>query len=403
MEMEQKATNTPSSSVLTGASFRAGAFTLLEIVVVLSLLALLAALAWPNLQGRITAAELPQSAEQLRSALYMTRSEAVMEHRRFRLRFVPGEQQPLIEWEPDPIQYPGVFEPAKRPWAKEPVLLADVQVHRVTFGRPEWTLPLSTTSQDEQELAKEEKKRLEQTDEEKIQEQKFLRGALMNGDGDKEDDEYRPMVVFGPDGSTEWATFVVARLDPEEELLEEMEQVWVVLDGRTGLATIREQVTEEQLADPEFYVAREKLELPDDLDVDDLTFQIGGDTGLGSDGQDLMNLMTPGGQQDLTSPGGQTTEFTSVQPAQVGGLGQGQNGPPANTGGAPPRGANGQRGPRAGTRGRGNAGDTGDKKGDAGTGAAHDDQGSKPEDQVDDPNLTEEEKQHLQDWMNGNR
>lgn len=287
-----------------------------------------------------------------------------MEHRRFRMRFVPGEQQPLIEWEPDPIQYPGVFEAAKCAWAKEPVLLADVQVHRVTFGRPEWTRPVSTTSQDEQELAKEEKKRLEQSDEEKIQEQKFLRGALMNGEGEKEDDEYRPMVVFGPDGSTEWATFIVARLDPEEELDEEMEQVWVVLDGRTGLATIREPVTEEQLADPEFYIAREKLELPDDLDVDDLTFQIGGDTGLTGQGQDLMNQTAPGGQQGLLSTGSQGTEFTGTQAGQAA---QGQMGRPM------------------------------------GDGATADKQEGNPDEKVDDPNMTDEERENMRNWIRGNR
>ncbi|MBN2560746.1 MAG: hypothetical protein JXQ75_07445, partial [Phycisphaerae bacterium] len=49
----------------------------------------------------------------------------------------------------------------------------------------------------------------------------------------------------------------------------------VVLDGRTGLVHVREKVTEDELSDPEFYVEREKLELPDDVDVDELTFQVG--------------------------------------------------------------------------------------------------------------------------------
>jgi prepilin-type N-terminal cleavage/methylation domain-containing protein len=367
-------------------------FTLLEIMIALSLLAMLAAFAWPNLQGQITTSELPQSAEQLRSAIYMTRSDAVMEHRRFRIRFTPGEQQPIIEWEPDPIQAPGEWEPSKSAWATEPVLLSDVQVHRVTAGRPEWTWPISSTGPDEQEAAKQEKRRQEQSDEEKIQEQKFMRGALISSDGSGDDDEYRPMIIFGSDGSTEWATFVLARLDPEEELTEEMEQIWVLLDGRTGLATIRGQITEEQLSDPNFYVAREKLDLPDTADIEDLTFQL--DQGTGSGAEQAGGTTGMGNQQDLLSQGLQA----------VGGqtnLQGGQGMPTADNEGDEKPGDSGTQG--GGHDGATPSGGKQDGKSGGSPAAGNDAGGSKSGEDVNDPDMTEEEKENMRHWVQGNR
>jgi type II secretory pathway pseudopilin PulG len=253
----------------------AGAFTLIEILIVLSLLVLLASIAWPAMESQIKASEMPESAGRIRSMLFMARSEAMMEHRRFRIRFLPEHQQPLIEWEPDPITHAGVFELVPAGWAQEPMLLADVQVHQVRLGRPVWTMALSSVADDPEEEGEESE--LVEDEDEKREREEFLRSVPL-GDGDSEEDEIdedRPTIIFGVDGSTDWAVLILARVDPEEELEEEEPQIWVVLDARTGLSYLREKITEEQLADPEFYVEREKLELPDRLDVDDLTFEFG--------------------------------------------------------------------------------------------------------------------------------
>ena len=46
---------------------RAGGFTLLELAIAMVLLGLLAALAWPMMASRITKAEMPDSADRIRS------------------------------------------------------------------------------------------------------------------------------------------------------------------------------------------------------------------------------------------------------------------------------------------------------------------------------------------------
>jgi hypothetical protein len=256
--------------------------------------------------------------------LYMARCEAVMEHRRYRIRFEPGEQQPLIEYERNPIRSPGEFEPAPSGWAQEPILLGDVQVYEVTLGRPYWTKPLSLTSsadelEEDQEEGEEEELAAE-SDEERREQEAFLWGGLR--DEDLEVDENRPMIVFEADGSSNWATLILARVDPEVQLEEEEQQSWVVLDGRTGLASIRDQVTEEMLEDEDFYVEREKLELPDLLDIDDLTFEVGGsldgggsfsgggEESFGDDGLGGGFGEAADGLKDLDDEGFEETEFS---------------------------------------------------------------------------------------------
>ncbi|HVP13778.1 MAG TPA: prepilin-type N-terminal cleavage/methylation domain-containing protein [Phycisphaerae bacterium] len=275
----------------------APAFTLVEILITLSLLALLASMAWPALQSQITASELPESAERVRSTLAMARCEAVMEHRRFRVRLAKGDQQPRIECEIDPINQPGVYVASTAAWAKEPMLLADVQIHDVQPGRPVYLQPLSITSDPDSA-----RKLAEKVQQDKEEREKLRSGFEKKTDQEEEADPLRPEIVFEPDGTpNDWATLIVARMKPEETLEETDQQIWIVLDGRTGMATIREKVTTDQLSDPTFYVQREKLELPDVVNVDELTFDInnngqpanemnGGDTGQeGDTGQPDLN------------------------------------------------------------------------------------------------------------------
>lgn len=221
-----------------------------------------------------------------------------MEHRRFRIRFVPEEQHPLIEYEPDPIHHPGEFEPSIADWAEELVLLADVQVHSVRLGRPAFMRPLIRG--DDPDLILERIEQEEETREER-EEEGFSRIGTTDEEAEQEEDENRPIILFEPDGSTDWAMLVVSRVPLEEDLEEEDEQIWVLLDGRTGLAKVREQVTEEQLADPEFYVEWDKLELPDTVNAGDLTFQIGNpveQSGSGS-GDPLDDMLGGAGDDSL--------------------------------------------------------------------------------------------------------
>lgn len=276
----------------------APAFTLLEVMITLGLLVLLAGLAWPALQTQITAAELPESADRLRSALFMARCEAMMQHRRFRVRFAPDEQHPMIEWESDPVNQPGVFVPATVDWADEQILLANVQVHEIRPGRPVYLQALSETS-DPDSLLKE----AEERERERVERENLNRGEGFGASQDQEVDPLRPVIIFEPDGSTDWATLVLARVSPSEPLEEEEPQVWIVIDGRTGLVMIRDKVTQEQLSDAKFYVLREKLELPDLANTDDLSFDVGGDsvagTGESAASSGMEETASTGGSEEI--------------------------------------------------------------------------------------------------------
>lgn len=280
-------------------------FTLLEVLLALSLFVLLTAMAWPLMQSQIVAAELPESASRIRSLLYMTRSSAMLEHRRHRIRFMPEVQQPVIEVEPDPIVEPGLWVQVDYDWAEEPALLADIDVHRVLPGRPAYMRPVSVNEEgaidplEAEPVAEEETSAVESTSAK-------LQAARSDGLGGQEAviDERRPIIVFEADGSTEWATLVLSRIAPTEELPEEEPQSWVVIDGRTGLATIRDAVTEKQLNDPTFYVQREKLELPDVTAPEDMT----------------LSIPNEGAVQDASQESGQDASDPSLAQQGIGNL-----------------------------------------------------------------------------------
>ncbi|MFQ5410976.1 MAG: prepilin-type N-terminal cleavage/methylation domain-containing protein [Phycisphaerae bacterium] len=388
----------------TGAS---RGFTLIEILLVVGLLGLLMALAWPMLQNQITASELPESADRVRDMLFMVRSEAALEHRRHRIRFVAGEQQPHIEYEPDPIERPGEWEPIKSAWARDPILLADVQVNEIRLGRPIYLKPVS------REEGTDELEEQVEEEEEIIDELDDPTGENSDaGEEDEEIDEDRPLIMYEADGSTGWATLIVSKLPLEETVEEENDQLWIVLDGRTGLAKVREKVTEEQLADEEFYVQREKLELPDDLDVDNLSFEIGGDETTGAGGTESLAGFGLGD----SNLGGQGGGFNDVGDAAGPGRGRGEGriGNRAPQDGRGPAGRNPRRGRddnpdgRRGADGRGGGrgGSATTSAGGNGNGGGNRVNGPNPhggddnavddlERKLQDADLTEEERENL--------
>ncbi len=310
----------------SGRRSRATGFTLLEVLIALSLLVALTALAWPALESQLLASGLPESASRIRSMLYMARSSAMFENRRVRVRFAPSEQHPYIEFEPDPINQPGFWSPVPAFWAQDPMLLDDVEVHQIRPGQPAYMKPISVNEDPSNQL----------TEEELLRQAELEAGIDSNAapaqspaggvTGEMRIDETRPLIVFETDGSTNWATLILAKVLPSEPLNEEDDQLWIVIDGRTGLATIREQVTEAQLSDPAFYVQREKLELPDSTGPDDLTLNIvdtatsllpqdgqgqstfGGANGLDAGAVGLQQGGPPssGGMQDHSGAGGAT-------------------------------------------------------------------------------------------------
>ncbi len=97
---------------------RASAFTLLEVLLVIALLAGMAAIVWPSLGSQQSRAELDNAASQLASFLSMSRSTAMSTGRRYRCVFSENGLIATIEVEDNPIEFPGVFERLKSHWAR---------------------------------------------------------------------------------------------------------------------------------------------------------------------------------------------------------------------------------------------------------------------------------------------
>jgi len=312
------------------------AFTLLELLIVIALLALLAALAWPRMESQLVGSELPESAERLRSLVAMTRAAAIMENRRFRIRFEPEEQQPFIEFEPDPIRQPGQYFSVEASWAREPPLLGGVQVHEVRLGRPEFLKPVSTSGGAGQN--------------EKLMDSELSAGADVDEtgestvtnlsttpQGEEDGDARRPSIVFESDGGSDWATLVVARLPLSELIDDNVAQKWIILDGRTGLATVRDGLTQEQLADPEIVIAREKLELPDEgAEPEDFAANLAGGpappgqaAGAGIDATAAMGQLSGQATQQLQQVSGEQAQPLAPQTMDLN-PGQDQQPPPVD-------------------------------------------------------------------------
>src|SRR5262245_50000834 len=105
------------------------AFTLVEMMLVLGLLALLAYFTGMSLRGPLERSSLPESGRRLRSLIQLTRANAMLDGQRYRIRmlaegedvadgFTPQERlQPFVERERDPVLEPGVFTPVRASWA----------------------------------------------------------------------------------------------------------------------------------------------------------------------------------------------------------------------------------------------------------------------------------------------
>jgi len=255
---------------------RQPAFTLIEVLLVLSLLALLTGWVTPVLFGHLKSRKLTESASQFRSLLVITRAHAMSTGKRFRIGWDEEDQQPIVEYEPEPIDGPDEFVAYEAEWAADEILLDGVNCHEVRLGRPVY---------------------LEVIDEDQ-------KGGMFESGGAFEQEELRPEVVFDPTGQVEWATFVLA--DAElGEMLEDTARVLVVLDGRTGDVSVRPPLTEEELA--EAGIEREKLLRRVDEGRDALVVEQGGD--VGSDGEFASDL----GEQPPTDEELRSEELAEIE------------------------------------------------------------------------------------------
>jgi type II secretory pathway pseudopilin PulG len=104
--------------------------TLLEVLLVVSLLAVLAAFAWPNFEGAHRAQHLNESAARLRALVAMCRAEAMNESRIYWI-VIRADGSLQVRRQLDPLTAPHLYVPVQVDWARQAFLLDDVWVESV--------------------------------------------------------------------------------------------------------------------------------------------------------------------------------------------------------------------------------------------------------------------------------
>ncbi len=208
---------------------RRNAFTLLEVSLVVGILLVISAMALPSFMEEYQRELLPGSGRQLRSLITMTRANAALDGKRYRIRFpeedeagiASGWRQPLIERENDPIDDPGEYTLVTSPWAVGDTLLGKVWCAEIRHGRPTIEMLQDTRSK--------------------------IEDAVEDAAKDFEP-ERRPLMV-DPDGSSEWATFVLtdAPRETSYDQLETYPRIEVILEGPTGQAWLQRPLFDEEL------------------------------------------------------------------------------------------------------------------------------------------------------------
>jgi prepilin-type N-terminal cleavage/methylation domain-containing protein len=111
---------------------RARGVTLIELLLVVSLLALLALLSWPDFESAAQSEQLAESARRIRALVAMCRAEAMNEARRVRITIrLDGSLK--LRQQLDPVRWPQVYIPIQKDWARVPALLEDVWVEAVAL------------------------------------------------------------------------------------------------------------------------------------------------------------------------------------------------------------------------------------------------------------------------------
>jgi len=213
----------------------ARAYTLIEVVLVIGLLIVISAIALPNFYRQLAHEQLPTSGNQLRALIVLTRANASFDGKRYRIRFPREEefdalrtrQQPIIEREDDPIEFPEEFFEVLAPWAVGQTLLGEVRCAEIRLGRP----------------SIEDLKRRRESATTALDEAFTKRGQ-------KEEFEREfPPIYIEPDGTSDWATLVLTEA-PEQTPIDELYThpgIDVIVDGLSGLCWLQRPFYDEEL------------------------------------------------------------------------------------------------------------------------------------------------------------
>ncbi len=106
----------------------ARSFTLLELLLAVTLLVLLAGMVIGSFYGTLEATRIEESTTRICSLLRTARAEAALTGRRLRLGFDADARTPLLSIEPDPLAEPNTFRPYPRWWVDQARLAGGVRV-----------------------------------------------------------------------------------------------------------------------------------------------------------------------------------------------------------------------------------------------------------------------------------
>lgn len=116
------------------------AFTLLEVLMVIALLAMVAAITWPDFGQARRSEELDESARRMKTLVQMCRAQAMNEARRYRLTF--REDGTInVTRQRDPILAPHEYFRFRDPWAEVAFVLEHVWVEAL-LPLPEGPAPM---------------------------------------------------------------------------------------------------------------------------------------------------------------------------------------------------------------------------------------------------------------------
>jgi prepilin-type N-terminal cleavage/methylation domain-containing protein len=121
----------PSSADEACAERRARrAVTLLELLLVVGILAMLAAFAWPTFDSTAQRERLDESVRRLKTLIAMCRAEAMSDMRCFRISFLPDGSMKLRQ-QLDPVAHAEVYIPVQKEWASLGFLLDGVWIESI--------------------------------------------------------------------------------------------------------------------------------------------------------------------------------------------------------------------------------------------------------------------------------
>jgi Tfp pilus assembly protein FimT len=188
---------------------RPAGFTLLEVILMLTLVLLLSTLVIGSLSGVLESTRIKESSSRMACLLRTARAEAANAGRRFRLSFDEETGQPAMSFEPDPLGQPGFFHTYSAWWVELAQLKGGVRAVSCELTGASAFADLEAS------------------------------GPALAA----EETAFRP-VTFYPDGTSDSARIVLARDDEEHPWAVE-----ITLNGVDGTIQTQEIDVEEKLSE----------------------------------------------------------------------------------------------------------------------------------------------------------